>query len=129
MKAIICSNDHHSASMIYSVGRLHLVFILSRFLFNLNYSPPTYSWSWHRPVGQLHCVFFLGLLWIDSTFSPPTSSWPWRHPVTLQLLLFHPKIIPLQTLQRNHFVFVCRYLIISLENIFSVSTNCNRASF
>ena len=107
------------------VGRIHLVFILSQLLFNSIYSPPISNWLWHHPVGWLHPVSF----WVDNNFSPSFLRWTWSHPVTLQFLQLHPKINPIKTLPRDHFFFVCRLLIITLEILSSsVSTNFSRAS-
>ena len=89
-------------SVIPSVVRIHSVWFYSI------YSPPTSSWTWFHPVLQPRYVFF------NSTFSPSTFSHTWYHPVLLKPFKLHPKIISHQTLLRDHFFFVCRYLIISL---------------
>ena len=111
------------------VGRLHWFCILIHFWLDLIYSPPTSSCIWHHPVGQIQSVYFSSQLWFDLAYSLSNSSCPWHHLDILQPLKLHPRIFSRQNIPWNHLVFVCRSLIIWLENISSVSTNCNRVSF
>ena len=109
------------------VVKIHLVCISSRFYIWLDLLPSTPSWTWHHPVGRLHSVCLLSRLWLKSTTSLSTSIWPWCHPVTLQPLKVYLAIITCQNLSRSF--FFCRFLIIFLENIFSVSTSSSSVSF
>ena len=64
----------------------------------------------------------------DPILSPPTFSLnvtSYSHTAAVETA---PEIIPRKNLPHNHFVFVRISLIISLENISSVSTNYSRAS-
>ena len=107
-------------------GRLCLVLISSQLWFDSIYFLPISNWPWCYPVGRLHPVSF----WFDYTFSPLFLIWTWSRPVTLQFLNQHPKINTCQNSPKQSFYFICRWLIIYLENISSsVSTNCSRASF
>ena len=66
------------------------------------------------------------LIW----FTPcQTLGWPWSHTYIFQPLKMHLKIFTCQNLLHNHFVFICRYLIIFLKDLSSVSPNCSRAGF
>ena len=81
------------------------------------------SRSWKTSL----CTYFLFVSYLIQVTPCQPSGWTWHHPVTLQPLKLLPNIITHQTLPCVHFVFISRSLIISLENISSVSTNYSRA--
>ena len=104
---------------------------LSQFSYRLDsiYSPPTSSWLWHHPIGWIKFLFFLSWLWFDLTYFLPTYSLSWSHSDIIHPFKLHMKITTCRNLQRDHFVFVCRHIIIYVENISPVLTYCSRYCF
>ena len=98
----------------------------SSFWYNSIYSSPAYICPWHHTVGQIHSVFISISFSSKFIYYPTNSIFLWLHPYMIHPLKLYPKIFTDQSIP----LFFCsRCLIISLENIYSVPTNCSGDSF